>query len=119
MLDGRFKIPTVPARQDQDELSSAPVQDHGGGSHAHVPFETVEIRAGETTVVNYDENGAEIRVRVQWPADFEREQKQQVMAMMTTPFPQPPAEIIGNAGSAEGVAGCRLKSRTWRRKRST
>jgi len=33
---------------------------------------------------------------VEWPADFKREPRQQVMAIMSTPFPHPPADMLTN-----------------------
>jgi hypothetical protein len=67
-----------------------------GRPSAHTPLEVVDVPTGETTVVNFDQSGAELIIRLEWPPGVSRGADQVVMAIVRTPFPSPPQEVIGN-----------------------
>lgn len=94
---GRFLFSRVPAGKFKVahlvEDAAAP------GSSIHMPFEAVEIRPGETSTIQYDESGSDVTLRVEWPADFPRDNNHQLTALIQTVLPAPPPGAIGNPGA--------------------
>jgi hypothetical protein len=63
----------------------------------HAPMRDLIIRPGESTTVNYAEQGVTVTVRARWPEGVLRESKQSVFAaIQSADRPMPPAEIAND-----------------------
>ncbi len=62
----------------------------------HVPLQELVIRPGETNIVNYDDGAVEVTAHLVWPADFPRDPKQQVYAVIHRAFPSESTELMSN-----------------------
>jgi hypothetical protein len=71
-----------------------------GRSFSYVPLQQVEIKPGETTTVDYSEEGMDVIARLRWPDGFTRQKEDHLFAVIHTPAPQPPREL---ANDAEGL----------------
>ena len=90
--EGRFQFSAVPPIKFQLCYMSP----SGDRSFSYVPLQEVDVQPGETTTVNYAEDGVDIVARVSWPAGVTREKGDMLFAFVHTPTPMPPPEIMGN-----------------------
>jgi uncharacterized GH25 family protein len=90
---GKFAIEQVPPVQ----CSVVQLVQTSPNSWLHANPTPIEVRSGETTVVELGNRGATVTGRVQAGNVLANRPGAQIMVTLSTPFPQPPGELKGSA----------------------
>jgi hypothetical protein len=93
---GKFTFEKVPSGKITLSQKIPANPNEPSGAFTEAPLKVVDVKAGETTVFNYDEKGRIVALSLLWPENIHIDEDQQVFAAVTTPFTPPPAEIRNN-----------------------
>jgi hypothetical protein len=97
---GRFVFPQVPPGQHKMGRWMPASPPSSPGQQRLMPLADVEVRPGETTTLTIG-SGYRVSLRLSWADDGQPGKAAQTFVVMRTGFPEPPAEIAGNAAALE------------------